>query len=74
MFAGIDLNLLISDDEGFGRVILEAAAFGKPSIGSRVGGIPEVIAEGETGLLIDQGDSRGLAEADCGTARGPRAL
>jgi glycosyltransferase involved in cell wall biosynthesis len=40
--------------EGFGLVYLEAAACGVPSIGSRVGGIPEVIRHGETGILIDE--------------------
>jgi len=51
-FAALDLNMLVSDDEGFGRVIIEAAAAGVPTIGSRVGGIPELIVDGRTGFLL----------------------
>ncbi len=51
-FAAVDLNMLVSDEEGFGRVILEAAAAGAPTVGSRVGGIPELIEHGKTGFLI----------------------
>ena len=51
------------DVEGFGIVFLEAAASGKPSIGGRNGGVPEAIAEGETGLLVEGQDSGELAEA-----------
>jgi phosphatidylinositol alpha-1,6-mannosyltransferase len=40
------------DFEGFGIVYLEAAAAGKPSVGGRNGGVPEAVAEGETGVLV----------------------
>jgi len=63
IFAALDINLLISADEGFGRVAIEAGALGVPTIGTRVGGIPEVVADGETGLLVDVADAQGLAEA-----------
>ncbi|MBN1475324.1 glycosyltransferase family 4 protein [Candidatus Sumerlaeota bacterium] len=63
VYAALDVNLLISGTEGFGRVIIEAAALGIPTIGTRVGGIPEVIREGETGLLIPPDDPTALAEA-----------
>lgn len=53
-FAATDLNMLVSDEEGFGRVILEAAAAGAPTVGSRVGGIPELIEDGKTGFLLGQ--------------------
>jgi glycosyltransferase involved in cell wall biosynthesis len=36
---------------------LEAMAFGKPVVGSRMGGIPELVAEGETGLLFEAGNA-----------------
>ena len=48
--------------EGFGLAYLEAAAQGVPSIGSRVGAIPEVVRHGETGLLIDPGDVAHLTQ------------
>ena len=43
-------------------VLLEAAASGVPAIGSRVGGIPEGIADGETGFLVPERDPAALAE------------
>ena len=55
--------VLPSLTEGLGRVAIEAQFLGKPVIASRVGGIPEIIADGETGLLVEPGDSRGLAAA-----------
>jgi len=63
VFAALDLNLLISSDEGFGRVAIEAGALGVPTVGTRVGGIPEVVLDGETGLLADVSDSAGLSDA-----------
>jgi spore coat protein SA len=50
-------------EEGLGLVFLEAAAAGLPVIASRMGGIPEVVRDGETGLLLEQkDDARELAE------------
>ena len=50
------------DVEGFGIAFVEAALRGKPAIGGRVGGVTEVIAEGETGELIEPGNVQELAE------------
>ena len=47
--------------EGLGMVLLEAAARGVPAIGSRSGGIPEGIADGETGFLVPECDPVALA-------------
>lgn len=51
-----DLILLMSEQESFGLVLLEAMACKVPAIGTNIGGIPEVIVHGETGYLADLGD------------------
>ena len=51
-----DLILLLSQKESFGLVLLEAMACGVPCIGTNVGGIPEVIVDGETGYICELGD------------------
>jgi phosphatidylinositol alpha-1,6-mannosyltransferase len=51
-----------ADIEGFGTVYLDAGLMGKPVIASRSGGVPDAVCHGETGLLIDPGDVKGLAE------------
>lgn len=55
--------VLPSWTEAFGMVLIEAAAAATPAVGTRVGGIPEALKSGETGLLIERGDARGLANA-----------
>ncbi|WP_199478491.1 N-acetyl-alpha-D-glucosaminyl L-malate synthase BshA [Peribacillus saganii] len=57
-----DLKLLLSEKESFGLVLLEAMACGVPCIGTNIGGIPEVIMDGETGFLCELGDTRSVAE------------
>ena len=49
-------------EEVFGWMIAEAMAFGKPVVATRVGGIPELIDDGETGFLVDRGDVKTAAE------------
>jgi len=49
--------------EGLGTVLLEAIESGLVVIGSRVGGIPDIVKHRETGLLVEPKDSEGLAEA-----------
>lgn len=51
------------DVEGFGIVFLEASACGVPVIGSRSGGIPDAIQEGETGLIVEEGSVDALTDA-----------
>ena len=63
MMAGFDIFLMPSLWEGFGLVMLEAMAQGVPIVGSAVSAIPEVVVNGETGLLVPPRDEIGLADA-----------
>lgn len=58
-----DLLVLPSLYEAWGIVLAEAAFCGLPAVASRVGGIPEVVREGQTGLLVPPGDVQALAAA-----------
>jgi N-acetyl-alpha-D-glucosaminyl L-malate synthase BshA len=58
-----DLGLFASDTESFCLSILELMAFGRPSVATRVVGIPEVIDDTRTGLLTPPGDALALARA-----------
>ena len=57
-----DVLLLPSEQESFGLAALEAMACEVPVIASRVGGIPEVVTDGETGFLSEVGDIQKMAE------------
>jgi glycosyltransferase involved in cell wall biosynthesis len=59
----MEIFVLPSLYEGFGIAILEAMAAGKPVVASTVGGIPEFVVSGESGLLVPPGDSVALAAA-----------
>ncbi|MDP2604871.1 MAG: glycosyltransferase family 4 protein [Deltaproteobacteria bacterium] len=59
----IDIFVLPSLYEGLGVAVLEAMAAGKPVIASRVGGLPELVADGETGLLVAPKNVEGLVAA-----------
>jgi len=66
LYAAADLVIMPSLEsarEGFGRVLIEAMAMGKATVATRTGGIPEVVEEGVTGLLVPQGDKEALAKA-----------
>ncbi|MDM5338733.1 N-acetyl-alpha-D-glucosaminyl L-malate synthase BshA [Fictibacillus enclensis] len=63
LFSISDLKLLLSEKESFGLVLLEAMACGVPVVGTNIGGIPEVILDGETGYICELGDIDGIARA-----------
>ncbi len=68
-YAACDIFLLPNridtdgDIEGFGIVFLEAASTERPAIGGRSGGVPEAIADGETGVLVSGTDEEELTSA-----------
>ena len=69
LLAIADLFLLPTDKESFGLSALEALASGVPVIGARAGGLPEVVRDGETGVLCDVGDTDAMAQAAIGILR-----
>jgi glycosyltransferase involved in cell wall biosynthesis len=68
-YAGLDQFWLTSDFEGTPNVVLEALAAGLPVIATRVGGTPEVLEDGITGILVGAGDAAAVAAASLGLAR-----
>jgi glycosyltransferase involved in cell wall biosynthesis len=67
----MDVFAMPSIWEGFGLVLLEAMAAGRPVVASRVATIPEVVVDGQTGLLVPAGDPLALAEAIARLAADP---
>ena len=63
LMAALDVLIVPSINEGMGRVILEAGAAETPVVASRVGGIPDVVDDGETGLLVQPRNPDALAAA-----------
>lgn len=71
-FAAADIVCQMSRwEEAFGMVIAEAMAFSKPVVATRVGGIPEVVRDGETGFLVARGDAASAARRMVELARDP---
>lgn len=63
LLAAADVFVLASREDAFPTVLLEAMAAGRPVAATRVGGIPEIVEDGETGLLVGPGDPEALADA-----------
>ncbi|MDI1477030.1 glycosyltransferase [Polyangium sp. y55x31] len=63
LLPGFDLFALASRTEGTSLTLLEAAAAGVPIVATRVGGNPEIVADGETGLLVPASEPAMLADA-----------
>jgi glycosyltransferase involved in cell wall biosynthesis len=63
LYAAADVVCQVSRwEEVFGYVIAEAMASSKPLLGTRVGGIPELIEDGKTGFLVERGDTEAMAD------------
>lgn len=71
LLATADLFLLPSESESFGLSALEALASGVPVIGTRAGGLPEVVRDGETGFLYEVGDVEGMSRVALELLREP---
>ena len=63
LYQSCDLFVLPTEAEAFGIAAVEASAVGLPVIATRVGGLVDVVADGETGYLLPPGDLRGLTQA-----------
>jgi len=59
----LDILVLPSLNEAVGMILIEAQALGVPVIATNVGGIPEVIRDNQTGILVPSGDIHSLAQA-----------
>lgn len=62
-YADCDIFIAPSRYESFGLIYVEAMRYAKPCIGCRVGGVPEVVLDGETGLLVSPDDAEALRAA-----------
>ncbi len=63
IYAALNLLVLCSDTEGMPNVVLEAFAYGRPVVATRVGGVPEMITDGENGLVVPAGQRAPLVAA-----------
>jgi glycosyltransferase involved in cell wall biosynthesis len=60
---GFDIFVMSSVTEGLGTSVLDAMGCGRPVVGTRAGGIPEVIDDGVTGILVPPRDPHAMADA-----------
>lgn len=65
LMAAMDVFVLTSVNEGMGRVLLEAGAAGTPSVATAVGGVPDVIDDGRTGILVPSRNPKAVADTVC---------
>jgi glycosyltransferase involved in cell wall biosynthesis len=71
LLAASDVCVLASDYEGLPQSVVQYLAVAKPTVAANVGGVPEIIEHGRTGLLVAPGDATGLAEALAYMLRNP---
>ena len=63
LYAALDVVVLTSKNEGTPVSLIEAGAAERPVVATRVGGVPDVVREGETGLLVPLGDDEAISRA-----------
>jgi glycosyltransferase involved in cell wall biosynthesis len=63
LFRAADASILSSSWENFPHTVVEALAVGTPVVATAVGGVPELVRDGENGLLVPAGDAEALADA-----------
>ena len=63
LLSSVDVSVMPSLNEALSNVLLESMAAGAPTVATRVGGTPEALVDGATGLLVPPGDSGMLADA-----------
>ena len=63
IYADLDVVVLTSRNEGSPVALIESMAAGRPVVATRVGGVPDVVQDGVSGLLVGVGDVEGLASA-----------
>jgi glycosyltransferase involved in cell wall biosynthesis len=63
LLSAVTVSVMPSLNEALSNVLLESMAAGAPTVATRVGGTPEALIDGRTGLLVQPDDSRGLATA-----------
>jgi glycosyltransferase involved in cell wall biosynthesis len=71
VYADLDLLALTSLNEGTPVTVIEALAAGTPVVATAVGGVPDVITNRETGVLVPSGDVEGVAQAIVNLCRAP---
>jgi glycosyltransferase involved in cell wall biosynthesis len=69
---GLDILVHASTvGEPFGQVVVEGMVLGKPVVATNGGGVPEIVLDGETGILVPMGDASSMAEAVCALLSDP---
>jgi glycosyltransferase involved in cell wall biosynthesis len=71
VYAGLDVVVLTSLNEGTPVTLIEGMAAGRPVVSTAVGGVPDIVAAGASGLLSPSGDAAGLAQAIVALLRDP---
>ena len=62
LYGALDVVVLTSRNEGAPFALIEAGAAARPAVATKVGGVPQVVRDGETGLLAEAGDADGIAQ------------